>query len=221
MNKELNAGISGYKGFDQNMKCRDMQYAENSTFEEDVTPEVCERGLHFCPMPLDVFGFYAPDGKNQFAEVEGSGRIASDDKKVSATKLKVGGKITIGSMFKAHFEIIKSKISESVAASKETMNTSGNESHANTAGYRSHANTAGNYSHANTAGNESIACSLGIKSRSKASKGWIIIVDWRYYDGWHIHEIYRAKVGEHEILGQKVEPDVWYWMEDGKLKSEK
>lgn len=58
---------------------------------------------------------------------------------------------------------------------------------------------------------------------AKDSKGWIVIVDWRQTlaDGWRINEIYRAKVGEHEILGTKIAPDVWYWMEDGKLKSEK
>ncbi len=101
-------------------------------------------------------------------------------------------------------------------------NTSGEESHANTSGYKSHANTSGYKSHANTSGEESISCSLGVFSKSKAYKGWIIIVDWRQnedYD-WYIKEIYRAKVGKHKIKGVLIKPGVSYWIENGKLMSE-
>jgi len=212
--------IKGFKGFDKDFKCRDMQYSENKEFSEDVEPSLCNRGLHFCEMPLDVFEFYPPNGKNIFADVEAVGTTVKDEKKSATNKLKVGVALSVSAMFKAHFSLIFEKI----IASSETTNTSGykahantagNEAHANTSGDEAHANTAGNYAHANTAGykahanttgkkahantagNEAIACSLGINSKSKAVKGWIIIVDWQQdknYD-WHIHGIHSSKVG--------------------------
>jgi hypothetical protein len=101
-------------------------------------------------------------------------------------------------------------------------NTSGYRAHANTSGYSAHANTSGDSAHANTSGKESVACALGIYSKAMVSKGWIIIVDWREdKEGkWFIEQIYHAKVGE-RIKCKKILPDVWYWFEGGKLKSEK
>ena len=46
--------MKGYKGFDKNLKCRGFQYEIGKEFEEDVKPECCERGFHFCEYPLDV-----------------------------------------------------------------------------------------------------------------------------------------------------------------------
>lgn len=33
--------ITGFKGFDKNLKCRDKQYKINTTFEENVDPKKC------------------------------------------------------------------------------------------------------------------------------------------------------------------------------------
>ena len=58
----------GYKGFDKDFKCRDMQYEVGKTYIEKEA-KLCKKGLHFCENPLDVFTYYSPnDGK--FAEIE-------------------------------------------------------------------------------------------------------------------------------------------------------
>jgi len=69
---------------------------------------------------------------------------------------------------------------------------------------------------------ESIACAMGIYSKAKTIDGWLIIVDWRRDDSniWYINQICKSKVGG-KIKGKKIQPDTWYWFEDGKLKSEK
>jgi len=114
---------------------------------------------------------------------------------------------------------------------KSHANTSGDKSHANTSGYKAHANTSGNYAHANTSGykahantsgDEAISCCLGIQGKSRAEKGWIIIVDWRQDNNynWSIKDVYKGKVGD-KIKNMKIRPDYWYWFEDGKLKREK
>jgi len=71
--------IKGFKGFDKNLKCRDKQYALNSEFTEDDAI-VCEKGIHFCQNPLDVFSYYNP-AESRFAEVEGSGKTVDHPKR--------------------------------------------------------------------------------------------------------------------------------------------
>ena len=62
----------GYKGFDKDFKCRDMQYEVGKTYIEKEA-KLCKKGLHFCENPLDVFTYYSPnDGK--FAEIEADSR---------------------------------------------------------------------------------------------------------------------------------------------------
>lgn len=60
--------ITGYKGFDRDWKCRDFQYEVGKTYEIDGKPKLCERGFHFCTLPLAVFEYYAPT--NRFAIVK-------------------------------------------------------------------------------------------------------------------------------------------------------
>jgi hypothetical protein len=157
--------MKGYKGFDKDFKCRDMQYAENQMFEEEVEPSLCNRGLHFCAMPLDVFDFYPPDGKNIFANVESKDRMVSDDKKSVTNKLQVNAKLNISGMFKAHFSLVCEKI----RTSSNTQNTSGDNAHANTSGWKSHANTSGDNAHANTSGWKSHANTSGDNAHANTS----------------------------------------------------
>lgn len=127
------------------MTCRGKQYKENEVFEENVNPETCERGMHFCPMPLDVLNYYSPIG-SEFAEVEALGDVAKSDNKIATNKLKIGAKVSFSGLFKAQFDIIREKIE----ASKKDSSTTG---------YRSHSSTTGYSSHSSTTGEQSISCS--------------------------------------------------------------
>lgn len=63
--------IKGFKGFDKDLKCRDKQYAIGKEEVEDVA-HLCDRGLHFCENPHDIFNYYAAGKNNRFCEVEAS-----------------------------------------------------------------------------------------------------------------------------------------------------
>lgn len=49
-----------YKGFDEDLACRDFQYRVGEHYHMDGDAELCSRGYHFCCNPLEVFDFYAP-----------------------------------------------------------------------------------------------------------------------------------------------------------------
>ena len=62
--------MKGYKGFDKDLKCRDLQYEVGKEAAVDGDIELCKRGIHFCENPHDVFNYYAPGKNNRFAVVE-------------------------------------------------------------------------------------------------------------------------------------------------------
>jgi len=224
--------VKGFKGFDKNLKCRGMQYHENGMHAVDGEIVLCGNGLHFCNNPLDVLTYYPPCSGVQYREVEASGNVILGNDKSVTNKLRLLTTLSISKLFKIQFELIKADVKKSTdsntSGDRAHANTSGDESHANTSGYRAHANTSGHRAHANTSGDEShantsgyesISCAIGIESRACAVNGWIVIVDWRYSDKWHINDIHKAKVGD-MVCGVKIEPSVSYWFKAGKLISD-
>ena len=100
--------MKAYKGFDKDLKCRGLQYEIGGTQEVD-SAKLCERGLHACEAPLDVFNYYAPGDGSRYCEVEmdGVSDERGDDSKRVAKKLTVGAEIWIPGLVKAHIEYVK------------------------------------------------------------------------------------------------------------------
>jgi hypothetical protein len=61
--------IRGFKVFNPDWTCRNKQYTCPGAFEEDVTPSVCDRGMHFCKKAADCFNYYSFNPENKVAEV--------------------------------------------------------------------------------------------------------------------------------------------------------
>ena len=61
--------IRGFKVFNHDWTCRDKQYTCPGVFEEDVTPSVCNRGMHFCKRAADCFNYYNFNPATKVAEV--------------------------------------------------------------------------------------------------------------------------------------------------------
>lgn len=83
--------MKGYKVFNPDWTCRGYQFEVGKTFEENVKPECCDRGFHFCTKASDCFDYYRFDPNNKVAEVEAVGDIDthSDDSKFSTNKLHI------------------------------------------------------------------------------------------------------------------------------------
>ncbi len=148
----------GYKGFDQNWRCRGKQYEVGKTYEEEKAV-LCQDGMHFCENPFDVFMYYSPGNRARYAEVEAddiSPEKDIDSKRV-CKKLTIKAELNIIGIVKAGMAYIKEhidveKIKEKVLLNSSTAATSGDESTAATSGYRSTAATSGNSSTAATSG---------------------------------------------------------------------
>ena len=63
--------MKAYKGFGQDMKCRDFQFEEGKTYElpEGEKPQLCNNGFHACEAPIDCLKYYDP-AHSVYHEVE-------------------------------------------------------------------------------------------------------------------------------------------------------
>lgn len=64
--------VTGYKGTDKDMKCRDYQYEMNKQHDmpEGSEIDICRSGFHFCDKIEDVFRYYRIERGNRFFEVK-------------------------------------------------------------------------------------------------------------------------------------------------------
>ena len=64
--------VTGYKGTDRDMKCRDYQYEMNKRHDmpEGSEIDICRSGFHFCDKIEDVFRYYCVESGNRFFEVK-------------------------------------------------------------------------------------------------------------------------------------------------------
>lgn len=194
--------ITGYKGFDKDLKCKNHQFKVGETYQTDQV-KICEKGFHFCEHPLDVFSYYPPAG-SRFAEVEGAGKMEKhdEDTKVACSEIHIKGEISFHSMIEAAVKFVFDR-------AKWT-----NEKTAD--GDRGAASATGDSGAASVSGKESIACGLGIECKAKGKVGcWLVLAEWKDKNNdcnWTIKSMKTAKVD-----GKKIKDDTWYMLVNGKF----
>lgn len=204
--------MNNYKGFEPDFTCRGFKYEVGSVYTRDGNIKTCENGFHACEEPFAVLNYYPFVNEkcelNRYAEVKQSGCCDKDKEKISSQKIEIKAELNIAGLAKAQVQYVQSKIKK-----VSNLNT----------GDCSVATNTGNCSVAQVTGANSVAFACGCMAKAAASKkGFIIICDWRERNGgdYFIEKIYTAKVGG-KIKGVKIEPDTFYWFDDGELKQEK
>ena len=81
--------VKGYKVFNSDWTCRGKQYSCPGTFEESVSPSVCNAGMHFCKNAADCFRYYDFDPNSHVAEVIAHGTVAEGEDKCATNKLEI------------------------------------------------------------------------------------------------------------------------------------
>ena len=81
--------MKGYKVFNPDFTCRGFQYEVGKTYEEDVVPDVCKVGFHFCQKLSDCFDYYDFNPNNKVAEIEAIGDIDEGDSKCCTNKITI------------------------------------------------------------------------------------------------------------------------------------
>ena len=90
MEKEI---VRGFKVFNSDWTCtpngNKKQYTCPGKFEEDITPEICGQGMHFCKKAVDCFNYYSFNPDNKVAEVIAYGDIVEQGDKCCTNKLEL------------------------------------------------------------------------------------------------------------------------------------
>lgn len=86
--------VTGYKIFNPDWTCdptdnNPKQYSCPGIFEEDVTPFVGKRGMHFCKELSDCFNYHPFDPSNKVAKVIALGEIDESGNKCCTNKLQI------------------------------------------------------------------------------------------------------------------------------------
>ena len=178
--------MKGYKAFKPGLVCdpegNRFQYAENTVFEMEESPVVCQRGFHFCKYPLDVLDYYPlinDDGTmNEFAQVEAlDDCVTDDDKKYSTRKIRIGAKFGLKELVQAavtfDYTSIKHKDREALANKKNSaqMASSGYYAQMASSGYSAKMASSGNSAQMASSGNSAQMASSG-NSAQMASSGY-------------------------------------------------
>ena len=215
-----------YKGFDENLKCRDFQFEIGKTYFHDGLVRVCESGFHACENPWDVLSYY-PIIDSRFCVVEQSGEIRThdDDSKVASASITISVELKLPEFVKACVDwLIKGCSAGTEAASgaysqlaasgnDSRLAASGNGSQLAASGYDSRLAASGAYSQLAASGYGSRLAASGngslvmgaYNSRAKAGPNGAVALAW--HDGTRP----RIAVG---YVGEGLEADTWYRLDD-------
>ena len=212
--------MKAYKGFNADMTCRPAdgvvyQYAEGETYEHDGKVVACESGFHACPDPVRVLDFYPPYKGAVYHEVEAVD-VVHDIDKIAARKIKIGARLSIVGLVKAHLDFVwrRDGIEEKVAKAAEAA-SSGDQSTAASSGDQSTAASSGWYGRASADGPESLAVAGGYQGAAKGTAGCWLVLTERDDDG-AILTVKTVKVGA-KHKGRRIQPDTWYTLTDGQI----
>ena len=92
--------VTGYKAFDNNMKCmNNFQYEVGKIYTMNENEVVlCQSGFHFCMIPIDVFEYYYNHSK--FAVIKATGKIIHDRNKSVCSQITIEKLITLDELYK-------------------------------------------------------------------------------------------------------------------------
>ena len=239
--------LKAYKGFNKDMTCKGFQYAEGGEYEmPENEVEVCSKGFHSCERPLDILGYYSP-ANSVYHEVEIGGKIdkKSGDTKVASSRIKVGARLDIRGLVKAHIKYVKEHCTTEhtdpklatageygaatageygAATAGEYGAATAGDGGAATAGYRGAA-TAGEYGAA-TAGDSGAATSRGsvavgengvatARATTPKAKGGLGAVLVLAREQEDSYDLVEWKT---EVVdGERIKADTWYTLKDGQF----
>ena len=216
-------GEKGYKAFKPGLICKDKQYQENTTFEEEGAENICLPGMmHYCNNPFDCLNYYPlvdEDGKfSDFAEVKALGNIVRGDDKSATNKLHIGAKLGLKGFIKAaiNFTIEKttfgtSRTLEDIPSNDEDsaqIGSSGYYAQIGSSGYSAKIGSSGDYAQIDSTGKNSVIMAAGHCSMVKATAGsWITLAEYEKNEDGVLVPIY---VKTEYVDGKRIKENVFY-----------
>ena len=236
--------VKGFKAFNKGMKCKNKQYEENTTYEENGN-EICEAGvMHFCEEPFDVLNYYSLVDENgdisDFADVEAVGDIYRKEDKTATNKLHIGAKLGLKGFIKAcvDFTIEKTRVEPMKDDGADNssgdyakigssgyyaqIGSSGNSAQIGSSGNSAQIGSSGDYAKITSEGKDSVVMAAGYNSIARAKIGsWITLAEWVKTDSTDEkgNYIWKPKCVKTEYVdGERIKEDTLYKLVNGEFK---
>lgn len=85
----------GYKAFNENLVCKNLQYEIGHTYITDDELIPCKKGFHFCKTIVDTYKYYPMIDNTRICKIEALGDIVTDDDiKYCTNKIKILEEVT-------------------------------------------------------------------------------------------------------------------------------
>ena len=198
-------GEKGYKAFKPGLICKDKQYQENTTFEEEVAEDICLPGMmNYCNNPFDCLNYYPlvnEDGKfSDFAEVKALGNIVRGDDKSATNKLHIGAKLGLKGFIKAAIDFTIEKTTFETSRTLEDISSNDEDS--------AQIGSSGDYAQIDSTGKNSVIMAAGHCSMVKATAGsWITLAEYEKNEDGVLVPIY---VKTEYVDGKRIKENVFY-----------
>jgi hypothetical protein len=165
--------MKAYKGFNKGLTCRGFQFEEGKEYTHEGDIKLCEQGFHFCENPLDILDFYDLT-TSEFAIIEATGEVKSDEKKSVTDKIKISAKIDLSVFIKASVNFLFEKTShksliEKITGHYSQLASSGDSSQLASSGHSSKLASSGDSSKLASSGDSSKLASSGHYSQLASS----------------------------------------------------
>ena len=163
--------MKGYKAFSKGLICRGKQYKVGETYTEDKAVP-CERGMHFCEGPFDVWNYYdifdADMQETEYAEVEAVDEPVTDDnQKYCTTKLRIVAKLSFAEFIKAGIDFLLEKTKP---RDDRSLNDNGTKAaRIGSSGYSAQIGSSGDYAQIGSSGDSARIGSSGGSARIGSS----------------------------------------------------
>ena len=200
--------MKAFKGFNQDMTCRNFQYEEGKTYEEQEA-KLCQRGFHACENPIMCFNHYAP-GTSVYhtVELEDVAPQRESDTKCVGKKITIGAKLGIPEICQLTFEYIKEHCTNEHNAEPGKPVIAGDNGAA----------TAGNYGAATSRGSSSsgengLSVARGSNVKVRGGLGAILVIAEENKNDYDIKE-WKVVV----VDGDIIKADTWYKLVNGEMK---
>ena len=198
-------GEKGYKAFKPGLICKDKQYQENTTFEEEGAENICLPGMmHYCNNPFDCLNYYPlvdEDGKfSDFAEVKALGNIVRGDDKSATNKLHIGAKLGLKGFIKAAIDFTIEKTIFGTSRTLEDIPSNDEDS--------AQIGSSGNSAQIDSTGKNSVIMAAGHCSMVKATAGsWITLAEYEKNEDGVLVPIYDKT---EYVDGKRIKENVFY-----------
>ena len=200
--------MKAFKGFNQDMTCRNFQYEEGKTYEEPEA-KLCDKGFHACENPIMCLGHYAP-GTSVYhqVELEDVAPERGDDTKCVGKKITIGAKLGIPEICQLTFEYVKAHCTNEHNAEPGKPVTAGDREAA-TAGENGAATSRGSSS----SGKNGLSVARGNNVKVKGGLGAVLVIVEENNNDYDI-KAWKAVV----VDGKTIKADTWYRLVNGEFE---